>query len=91
MKKLNEQAVQYMTSIYYPADKCTYLEVWLWLAKENIAHIDATYLADGTWQSEYTTPYGDVAAFNDYATQEDAIAAAIDDLIKEDLIRGRKD
>lgn len=87
MKQVTEQTKRYLLSVGYPnKEEIFYLEVWLWLAHEKLAWIDATYLADGTWESEYSTPNGDVAVFNDFTNQEDAIAAAIEDLVKEEFV-----
>lgn len=83
MKQVTEETKRYLISLGYPEkEEIYYIEVWLWLAKENIAWIDVAYYYDGTWEATYSTCYGDVASFCDCATQEDAIAEAIEDIIK---------
>lgn len=69
---------EYFTK-YFP----TYLDVWLWLWREKEIRIEAKYHFDDNGECCWTNGYIDV----DYTDPEEAIIAAIEHLVENDLIK----
>lgn len=86
MKQVTEQTRRYLLSVGYPnKEEIYYLEVWLWLTANNIAHIDVSRYKEG-WESDCDAAEY-VGCFGYCDSPEEAIAEAIDRLVQKDLIR----
>lgn len=82
MKEITKKIKDYLLSVGYPdKEKIFYLEVWLWLWREKGIKIELSVLSSGN-----VCPLNQYIPVEEYSCPEEAIIAAIDYLVNNNLI-----